>query len=80
MTIIDCYGFGREHTELSQDYKSFLPRKRLEIFTPDSLVDVIFDTIMEVAYSGHHGHGKAYIANVFEGGRISTGEKDHDLR
>jgi nitrogen regulatory protein PII len=46
MTIIDCYGFGREHTELSQDYKSFLPRKRLEIFAPDSLVDVIFDTII----------------------------------
>ncbi len=79
MTIIDCDGFGRERTQLRQDYKPFLPKKRLEIFAPDSLADVIFEIIMRFADSGHHGDGKVYITNVFEGGRISTGEKDRNL-
>ncbi len=79
MTIIDCEGFGRERTEHIQDYKPFLPKKRLEIFAPDSLVDIIFETIMKVAHSGHHGDGKVYIVDTLEGGRISTGERDRDL-
>ncbi len=79
MTIIDCEGFGRERTEHIQDYKPFLPKKRLEIFAPESLVDVIFDTIMRTAHSGHHGDGKVYIVDTLEGGRISTGERDRDL-
>ncbi|MGZ4957876.1 MAG: P-II family nitrogen regulator [Methylomonas sp.] len=79
MTIMDCEGFGRERTEHIQDYKPFLPKKRLEIFAPDSLVDIIFDTIMSTAHSGHHGDGKVYIVDTREGGRISTGERDPDL-
>ena len=79
MTIIDCEGFGRERTEHIQDYKPFLPKKRLEIFAPDSLVEIIFETIMHVAHSGHHGDGKVYVLEAIEGGRISTGERDPDL-
>ncbi len=79
MTIIDCEGFGRERTEHIQDYKPFLPKKRLEIFAPDCLVDIIFETIMRTAHSGHHGDGKVYIVDTLEGGRISTGERDRDL-
>lgn len=79
MTVIDCDGFGREHTEHIQDYKTFLPRKRLEIFAPDSLVEIIFETIMQAAHSGQHGDGKVYVIDALEGGRISTGERDPDL-
>lgn len=79
MTIVDSEGFGRERTEHIQDYKPFMAKKRLEIFAPDSLVDVIFDTIMRVARSGHHGDGKVYIVETVKGGRISTGEIDADL-
>jgi nitrogen regulatory protein P-II 1 len=79
MSVIDCNGFGREHTDHTQDYKTFLPRKRLEIFAPDSLVEIIFQTIMRTAHSGRHGDGKVYIIDTLEGGRISTGERDHDL-
>ncbi len=79
MTIIDCEGFGRERTEHIQDYKPFLPKKRLEIFAPDSLVEVIFETIMRTAHSGHHGDGKVYIVDTLEGGRISTGDRNRDL-
>ena len=79
MTIIDCDGFGRERTQHIQDYKPFLPKKRIEIFAPDHLADIIFDTIMQSAYSGQHGDGKVYIMNVIEGGRISSHERHYDL-
>jgi len=79
MTVIDCDGFGRERTQHIQDYKPFLPKKRLEIFAQDALVEVIFDTIMKTAHSGNHGDGKIYIIDMLEGGRISSGERSVDL-
>jgi nitrogen regulatory protein PII len=79
MTIIDCDGFGRERTQHIQDYKPFLPKKRIEIFAPDNLAEIIFDTIMQSAFSGQHGDGKVYMLNVLEGGRISTHERHYDL-
>lgn len=79
MTVIDCQGFGRERTQHVQDYRPFMPKKRLEIFAPDSLVELIFTTIMTVAYSGQHGDGKVYIVEALEGGRISSGERRVDL-
>ncbi len=79
MTIIDCDGFGRERTQHTQDYKPFLSKKRIEIFAPDSLVEIIFETIMKVAHSGQHGDGKVYILDVLDGGRISNGKRDSDL-
>lgn len=79
MTAIDCSGFGRECTENSQDYKPFLPKKRLEIFAPEALVDTIFDTIVRVAHSGHHGDGKVYVLDALKGARISTGQVAQDL-
>ncbi len=79
MTVMDCSGFGRERTEHVQDYRPFLPKKRIEIFAPDGLVDIIFETIMQSACSGQHGDGKVYVINILEGGRISSGERDPDL-
>jgi nitrogen regulatory protein PII len=79
MTIIDSEGFGRERTEHNQDYKPFLRKKRLEIFAPESLVDIIFETIMKAARSGNHGDGKVYIIETVKGGRVSTGEIGADL-
>jgi len=79
MTVSECEGFGRERTEHGQDYKPYLPKKRIEIFAPDHLVEIIFETIMKVGHSGHHGDGKVYILDTLKGGRISTGEQDPDL-
>jgi len=79
MTVINCEGFGRERTQHSQDYKPFMAKKRIEIFAPDSLVEVIFETIMQAAFSGQHGDGKIYIMDVLEGGRISNHERSSDL-
>jgi len=78
MSVMDC-GFGNERLEHSQNYRPFLPRKRIEILAPDNLVEMIFTTIMCIANSGQHGDGKVYILDVIEGGRISTGERTVDL-
>lgn len=79
MSVMDCDGFGQEHTEHTQDYRPFIAKKRLEIFAPDNLVDVIFETIMKMAYSGQHGDGKVYVMDVIKGGRVRTGEQSADL-
>ena len=79
MTVIDCEGFGREHTEHTQDYRPFLPKKRIEIFAPDNVVDIIFDTIMKIEHSGQHGDGKVYVLDVIKGGRVRTAEQSSDL-
>lgn len=79
MTVIDCEGFGRECTEHRQEYKPFLPKKRVEIFVTDDMVDLIFNTVMSVAHTGKHGDGKVYVLPALEGGRISSGERDSEL-
>ncbi|WP_019865297.1 P-II family nitrogen regulator [Methylovulum miyakonense] len=79
MTVMDCEGFGRERTQHVQDYRPFMPKKRLEIFAPDHLVEVIFEAIMRVAHSGQHGDGKVYVLDALEGGRISSGQRHADL-
>lgn len=79
MTVMDCEGFGRECTQHSQEYKPFLPKKRLEIFVQDEMVEVVFDMLMTVAHSGKHGDGKVYVLPALEGGRISTGERGSEL-
>lgn len=79
MTVMDCSGFGRERTELVQDYRPYMAKKRLEIFAPEHLVETIYQTIMDVAHSGNHGDGKVFIMDVLEGSRISSGERGGDL-
>lgn len=79
MSVSECVGFGRERTRHVQEYKPFLAKTRIEIFAPEQLVGIIYDTIMRVAHSGNHGDGKVYVIEVLEGGRISTGERHTDL-
>jgi len=79
MSVSDCQGFGRERAETGNEYHPFYGKKRIEIFAPDVMADLIFDTIMRTAHTGHHGDGKVYIVNALHGGRISTGEKGPEL-
>jgi nitrogen regulatory protein P-II 1 len=79
MSVSDIEGFGRERISPFQDYKPLLSKKRIEIFAPDDLVDVIFTTLMEVAHTGHHGDGKVYVIDVLQGGRISDGTYSNQL-
>jgi nitrogen regulatory protein PII len=79
MSVSDCEGFGRERLTERQDYSPFLSKKRLEIFTPDDLVDAIVETLMQAANTHQHGAGKVYVCEVREGARISSGERGADF-
>lgn len=79
MSVMDCEGFGSEKVANVQDYSPFLPKKRIEIFAPDELVEAIVGVLMGAANTRQHGAGKVYVMDVIEGGRISTGERGFDL-
>lgn len=79
MSVTECEGFGRKRTDSVQDYTPFVRKKRLEIFAPEHLVEIIVGTLMREASTGQHGDGKIYVLPVIEGGRISSGERAPDL-
>ena len=79
MTVTDCEGFGHNRTDPRQHYTPFVRKKRVEIFAPEHLVEVIFSTLMRQASTGQHGDGKVYILEVLQGGRISSGERGIDV-
>ncbi len=83
MTLSEVKGFGRQkgHTELYRgaEYEiDFLPKTRLDIAVPDSLVDQAVDTICSAANTGQIGDGKIFITNLEQAIRIRTGETGDD--
>ncbi|MFM8333094.1 MAG: P-II family nitrogen regulator [Candidatus Methylumidiphilus sp.] len=79
MSVADCEGFGHERVAGSQDYSPFVAKKRIEIFAPETLVDTIVATLMQVCNTRQHGAGKVYVIEVAEGGRISSGERGAEI-
>ena len=79
MSVSDCEGFGQEKALVGQEYTPFIPKKRIEIFAPDELVDDIFNTLMSSANTHQHGAGKVYVLDVSKAGRISTGEQGPEM-
>jgi len=79
ISVSDCEGFGRDKVSAVQDYNPFVAKKRIEIFAPEELVELIFSTIMETCNTHQHGAGKVYIVEVMEGGRVSSGERGPEI-
>lgn len=73
MSVSDCEGFGQAKIANTQDYSPYTLKKRIEIFSPDELVDTILDTVMTVANTHQPGAGKIYVINVEKSGHISRG-------
>lgn len=83
MTLSEVKGFGRQkgHTELYRGAEyviDFLPKARLDVAVPDSLVDQAVDAICSAANTGQIGDGKIFITNLEQAIRIRTGETDDD--
>lgn len=83
MTVAEVKGFGRQkgHTELYRGAEytvDFLPKVALEILTPDDRVQMIIDTITNVARTGKIGDGKIFVSTAEEVIRIRTGESGAD--
>ena len=81
LTVTEVKGFGRQkgHTELYRgaDYVvDFLPKIKVELVVPDSLVDASVEAIISSARTGKIGDGKIFVSAVEQVIRIRTGETD----
>ncbi len=80
ITVTEVKGFGRQkgHTELYRGAEyvvDFLPKIKMEIIAPASLVAKIIETIESAAKTGRIGDGKIFVTPVEEVVRIRTGER-----
>ena len=83
MTVTEVRGFGRQkgHTELyrgSEYTIDFLPKVKVEVVVPDTLVDKVVSVICQAAKTGSIGDGKVFVYDLGSVVRIRTGELDAD--
>ena len=79
ITVTEAKGFGRQkgHTELYRGAEyvvDFLPKVKIEIILPDTLVEQAIDAIVKAARTGKIGDGKIFVTTVEQVVRIRTGE------
>ncbi|MBL8487674.1 MAG: P-II family nitrogen regulator [Rhodocyclaceae bacterium] len=69
MTVIRAEGFsaparhGPTHT-IKAELTDYTPKVRIEIVSPDELVDAIVDRVVSVATTGHLGDGLVWVTAV----------------
>ncbi len=79
LVVTESKGFGRQsgHTEIYRgaEYEvTFVPKLKLEMVIPDSLVDPVSEAIATTAKTGRIGDGKIFVLPVDSAMRIRTGE------
>lgn len=79
MTVVEVKGFGRQkgHTEIyrgSEYTVDFLPKIKLELVLPDSMVAQAVDAIVKGAKTGKIGDGKVFVSSIENAVRIRTEE------
>ena len=57
---------------------NFLPKIKIEVATPDEMVDEIISVISKAASSDKIGDGKIFISNLESVVRIRTGEQNEE--
>ena len=80
MTITEVRGHGRQkgHTEIyrGREYTvDLLPKIKLEMVLPDTLVNRAVETILKTAKTGKIGDGKIFLSRVEEAIRIRNEER-----
>jgi nitrogen regulatory protein P-II 1 len=80
MTISDVRGHGRQkgHTEnyRGREYTvDLLPKVKLEMVLPDTLVDAAVQALVAAAKTGQIGDGKVFLTRVDEAIRIRNEER-----
>jgi nitrogen regulatory protein P-II 1 len=80
MTVSEVKGFGRQkgHTEIyrgSEYTVDFLPKVKIEMIVPDTLVTAATDAIVKAARTGKIGDGKVFVFPVEDAVRIRTEER-----
>ncbi len=80
MTIFEARGHGRQkgHTEFyrGREYAvDLLPKIKLELVVPDSLLEAAVAAIANTARTGRIGDGKIFISRIDEAIRIRNDER-----
>jgi nitrogen regulatory protein P-II 1 len=83
MTITEVKGFGRtggkkEVYRGSAYVVDFVPKVKIDLVVPDTLVDAVVDAIEKSARTGRIGDGKIFVLPISSAVRIRTGERDED--
>jgi len=83
LTVTEVKGFGRQkgHTELYRGAEyvvDFLPKIRIDVVLPATMVDAAIDAIIKAAYTGKIGDGKILVSAVEQAIRIRTCESGID--
>jgi nitrogen regulatory protein P-II 1 len=83
MTVTEVKGFGRtggkrEVYRGSAYVVDFVPKVKIEVVVPDSLVVSVLEAIEKAAQTGRIGDGKIFVTPIEEAVRIRTGEKGED--
>ena len=79
MTVMEVKGFGRQqgHTEIyrgSEYAVDFLPKIKIELVLPETLVKDAIAAISNSAKTGKIGDGKIFVSTIDEAVRIRTDE------
>jgi nitrogen regulatory protein P-II 1 len=80
MTVSEVRGHGRQkgHTEVyrGREYSvDLIPKTKLEMVLPDSLVDKAVQAILGAARTGKIGDGKIFLSRIDEAIRIRNDER-----
>jgi nitrogen regulatory protein P-II 1 len=80
MTVTEVRGHGRQkgHTEVyrGREYTvDLLPKVKVEMVLPDTLVNRAVETILKTAKTGKIGDGKIFLSRVEEAMRIRNEER-----
>ncbi len=83
LTVTEVKGYGRQkgHTEIYRGAEyavNFLPKLKIEIVVPGTLVDKTVEAITGAAKTGQIGDGKIFVGSIDQTVRIRTGETDAD--
>lgn len=83
MTVCEVRGFGRQkgHVEIYRGTEyavDFVPKVKVEVVVPDSLLQKTLSTIMRAAQTGQIGDGKIFVSDLASAIRIRTGETGDD--
>jgi nitrogen regulatory protein P-II 2 len=81
MTVTEVKGYGRQkgHTEVYRGAEyavSFLPKIKIEVVVPGTLVDKAVEAIVKAAKTGQIGDGKIFVSSIEHTLRIRTGESN----
>ena len=83
MTVTEVKGFGRtggkkEIYRGSAYVVDFVPKVKVEVVVPDSLVHDVLQAIEDAAKTGRIGDGKIFVSPIEEAVRIRTSERGEE--